>query len=113
MNKPFPPQLLLGHDVCTGIEILTKTVTYSAVGSLTSCVLAKLLYELFRLLLNINKSNARQDGFVLVPSLRVGPTVVWKAQGQGLEELCPVRKQREVTLFLFIQSRTSVAGGAS
>jgi hypothetical protein len=24
-NKPFPPQLLLGHDVCAGIETLTKT----------------------------------------------------------------------------------------
>jgi hypothetical protein len=26
MNKPFPPQLLLGPDVCAGIETLTKTV---------------------------------------------------------------------------------------
>jgi hypothetical protein len=26
LNKPFPPQLLLGHDVCVGIETLTKTV---------------------------------------------------------------------------------------
>ena len=25
LNKPFPPQLLLGHNVCTGIETLTKT----------------------------------------------------------------------------------------
>jgi hypothetical protein len=25
LNKPFPPQLLLGHDVCAGIETLTKT----------------------------------------------------------------------------------------
>ena len=24
LNKPFPPQLLLGHDVCAGIETLTK-----------------------------------------------------------------------------------------
>jgi hypothetical protein len=27
LNKPFPPQVLLGHDVCAGIETLTKTVT--------------------------------------------------------------------------------------
>jgi hypothetical protein len=26
MNKPFPPQLLLGH-VCAGVETLTKTTT--------------------------------------------------------------------------------------
>jgi hypothetical protein len=26
LNKPFPPQLLLGHDVCAGIESLTKTI---------------------------------------------------------------------------------------
>jgi hypothetical protein len=26
LNKPFPPQLLLGHDVCAGIETLTKTL---------------------------------------------------------------------------------------
>jgi hypothetical protein len=26
LNKPFPPQLLLGHDVCAGIETLTKTI---------------------------------------------------------------------------------------
>jgi hypothetical protein len=26
LNKPFPPQLLLGHDVCAGIETLAKTV---------------------------------------------------------------------------------------
>ena len=25
LNKPFPSQLLLGHDVCAGIEALTKT----------------------------------------------------------------------------------------
>jgi hypothetical protein len=25
LNKPFPPQLLLDHDVCPGIETLTKT----------------------------------------------------------------------------------------
>jgi hypothetical protein len=25
LNKPFSPQLLLGHDVCAGIETLTKT----------------------------------------------------------------------------------------
>jgi hypothetical protein len=25
LNKPFPPQLLLGHDVCIGIETMTKT----------------------------------------------------------------------------------------
>jgi hypothetical protein len=25
LNKPFPPQLLLGHDVYAGIETLTKT----------------------------------------------------------------------------------------
>jgi hypothetical protein len=24
LNKPFLPQLLLGHDVCAGIETLTK-----------------------------------------------------------------------------------------
>ena len=24
LNKPFPPQLLLGHDACAGIETLTK-----------------------------------------------------------------------------------------
>jgi len=24
-RKPFPPQLLLGHDVCAGVEALTKT----------------------------------------------------------------------------------------
>jgi hypothetical protein len=27
LNKPFPPQLLLGHDVCVRIETLTKTST--------------------------------------------------------------------------------------
>jgi hypothetical protein len=27
MNKPFPPQLVLGHDVCAGIEMLTKTTS--------------------------------------------------------------------------------------
>jgi hypothetical protein len=26
LNKPFPPQLLLGHDVPAGIETLTKTL---------------------------------------------------------------------------------------
>jgi hypothetical protein len=26
-NKPFPPQLLLGPDVCAGIETLTETNT--------------------------------------------------------------------------------------
>ena len=25
LNKPFPPNLLLGHDICAGIETLTKT----------------------------------------------------------------------------------------
>jgi hypothetical protein len=25
LNKPFPPHLLLCHDVCAGIETLTKT----------------------------------------------------------------------------------------
>jgi hypothetical protein len=25
INKPFPPNLLLGHDLCAGIETLTKT----------------------------------------------------------------------------------------
>ena len=25
LNKPFPHQVLLGHDVCAGIETLTKT----------------------------------------------------------------------------------------
>jgi hypothetical protein len=28
LNKPFPPQLLLGHDVCAGIETLNKTYIY-------------------------------------------------------------------------------------
>ena len=27
LNKPSPPNLLLGHDVCAGIETLTKTQT--------------------------------------------------------------------------------------
>ena len=27
LNKPFPPQVLLGHDVCAGIETLTKTTS--------------------------------------------------------------------------------------
>jgi hypothetical protein len=27
LNKPFPPQVLLGHDVCAGIETLIKTVS--------------------------------------------------------------------------------------
>jgi hypothetical protein len=26
LNKPFPPHLLLGHDICAGIETLTETV---------------------------------------------------------------------------------------
>ena len=26
LNKPFPPQLLLGHDVCAGIETLRQVV---------------------------------------------------------------------------------------
>jgi hypothetical protein len=26
LNKPFPRQLLLDHDVCAGIETLTKTL---------------------------------------------------------------------------------------
>jgi hypothetical protein len=26
LNKPFPPQLLLGHDVCAGIEALRHTL---------------------------------------------------------------------------------------
>ena len=29
LNKPFPPQVLLGHDVCAGIETLTKTVPFA------------------------------------------------------------------------------------
>ena len=29
-NKPFPPQLLLGHEVCTGIETLSKTAVKHA-----------------------------------------------------------------------------------
>jgi hypothetical protein len=28
LNKPFPPQLLLGHDVCVGIDTLTKTISH-------------------------------------------------------------------------------------
>jgi hypothetical protein len=28
MNNPFPPQLLLGHDVCAGIETLTETLIH-------------------------------------------------------------------------------------
>jgi hypothetical protein len=28
LNKPFPPQLLLGYDVCAGIETLTKTRSF-------------------------------------------------------------------------------------
>ena len=31
LNKPFPPQLLLGHDVCAEIETLTETPTDSLV----------------------------------------------------------------------------------
>jgi hypothetical protein len=31
LNKPFPPQLLLGHDVCAGIETLTKTLTLNEI----------------------------------------------------------------------------------
>jgi hypothetical protein len=27
LNKPFPPQVLFGHDVCAGIETLTKTLS--------------------------------------------------------------------------------------
>ena len=30
--KPFPPQLLLGHDVYAGIETLTKTNWYQEWG---------------------------------------------------------------------------------
>jgi hypothetical protein len=26
LNKLFPPQLLLGHDVCAGLETLAKTM---------------------------------------------------------------------------------------
>jgi hypothetical protein len=32
LNKPFPPQVLLGHDVCAGIETLTKTNWYQKWG---------------------------------------------------------------------------------
>ena len=32
LNKPFPSQLLLGHDVCAGIETLTKTNWYQKWG---------------------------------------------------------------------------------
>jgi hypothetical protein len=28
LNKPFPANLLLVHDVCAGIETLTKTVGF-------------------------------------------------------------------------------------
>jgi hypothetical protein len=28
LNKPFSPQVLLGHGICAGIETLTKTVCY-------------------------------------------------------------------------------------
>jgi hypothetical protein len=36
LNKPFPPQLLLGHDVCAGIETLTKTISkYLIPGRIT------------------------------------------------------------------------------
>jgi hypothetical protein len=31
LNKPFPPNLLLGHDVCAGIETLTKSIDKSFV----------------------------------------------------------------------------------
>jgi hypothetical protein len=31
-NKPFPPQLLLGHDVCAGIETLRHMVIESFAG---------------------------------------------------------------------------------
>jgi hypothetical protein len=29
LNKPFPPQVLLGHDVCAGIKTLIKTAEIS------------------------------------------------------------------------------------
>ena len=34
LNKPFPPQLLLGHDICAGIETLTKTLPILSVESI-------------------------------------------------------------------------------
>jgi hypothetical protein len=39
LNKPSPPNLLLGHDVCAEIETLTKTVskTYKFIGP-SGCV---------------------------------------------------------------------------
>jgi hypothetical protein len=39
LNKPFPPQLLLGHDVCAGIETLTNILT-----SLSKEVMRKLAF---------------------------------------------------------------------
>jgi hypothetical protein len=35
LNKPFPPQLLLGHDVCAGIETLTKTAGDGGIDSIS------------------------------------------------------------------------------
>jgi hypothetical protein len=32
LNKPFPPQVLLGHDVCAGIETLTKIYIYMEIN---------------------------------------------------------------------------------
>jgi hypothetical protein len=38
--NPFLPNLLLGHDVCAGIETLTKTDTYQgmAFNAFCACV---------------------------------------------------------------------------
>ena len=36
----FPPNLLLGHDVCAGIETLTKTMPYDHVTKLLYCILS-------------------------------------------------------------------------
>jgi hypothetical protein len=38
LNKPFPPQVLLGHDACAEIETLTKTPTLSTSGPLHTLV---------------------------------------------------------------------------
>jgi hypothetical protein len=62
LNKPFPPQVLHGHDVCAEIETLTKTP------------------RIAKTLLN----NKRTSGGITMPGLNLYyRTIVIKLHGTG------------------------------
>jgi hypothetical protein len=44
----FLPNLLLGHDVCAGIEILAKTIPQSLLGPMHKAHISLLFFTVFK-----------------------------------------------------------------